>query len=213
MCLHVAAIARSAVLRSVWVTVYDPPTSPATVPRSGRWALQPIRSVSAWRGLAKISGMDARSASSGQARVNAPTRVRGRESVKGPATTRLAGQGMHTQVPRHDAGTWCAIRQGGNPSPARPAPPLWFCSQTPSALPLDALRAAIGVRPRGRPNPSKPEKSWIVQSVNDLTRVWRGRSGRITTGTSGRSRHRPRILATSSITLSCARNDSTVWAG
>lgn len=64
--------------------------------------------------------------------------------MKGPATTRLAGQGMHTQVPCHDAGTWCAIRQGGNPSPARPAPRLWFCSQTPSALPLDALRAAIG---------------------------------------------------------------------
>ena len=62
-CLHVAAIARSAVRQSAWVTVYDPLTNPATMPPLDRWALQPVRSVSAWLALPKISGMDARSAS------------------------------------------------------------------------------------------------------------------------------------------------------
>ena len=46
-----------------------------------------------------------RAVSGGRALGSAPTRVQGRESMKEPATTMLAGQGMLTQLRRHDATT------------------------------------------------------------------------------------------------------------
>ena len=46
-----------------------------------------------------------RAVSGGRALGSAPTRVQGRESMKEPATTMLAGQGMLTQLRHHDATT------------------------------------------------------------------------------------------------------------
>ena len=44
--------------RSVLGSVYDAPMNSTSIPRFGRWALQSIRSVAAWRGsLGKDSGM------------------------------------------------------------------------------------------------------------------------------------------------------------